>query len=64
MVFKNRRRAMLSSRVYPKATFVRDSFYGPLALNDVNLGAECYRWFAEAQNRRHGTDSLRRAVQP
>ncbi len=41
---------MLSSHVYPKATFVRDSFYGPLALNDVNLGAECYRWFAEAQN--------------
>jgi hypothetical protein len=50
VVVKNRRRAMLSSHVYPKATFVRDSFYGPLALNDVNLGAECYRWFAEAQN--------------
>jgi hypothetical protein len=50
VVIKNRRRAMLSSRVYPKATFVRDSFYGPLALSDVNLGAECYRWFAEAQN--------------
>ncbi len=50
VVVKNKRRAMLSSRVYPKATFVRDSFYGPLALNDVNLGAECYRWFAETQN--------------
>jgi hypothetical protein len=50
VVVKNRRRAMLSSHVYPKATFVRDSFYGPLALNDVYLGAECYRWFAEAQN--------------
>jgi hypothetical protein len=50
IVIKNRRRAMLSSHIYPKATFVRDSLYGPLALNDVNLGAECYRWFAEAQN--------------
>jgi hypothetical protein len=50
VVIKNRRRAMLSSRVYPKATFVRDSLYGPLALNDVNLSAECYRWFAETQN--------------
>jgi hypothetical protein len=50
VVVKNKRRAMLSSHVYPKATFVRDSFYGPLAMNDVNLGAECYRWFAETQN--------------
>jgi len=50
IVVKNRRRAMLSSHVYPKATFVRDALYGPLALNDVNLSAECYRWFAEAQN--------------
>jgi hypothetical protein len=50
VVVKNRRRAMLSSHIYPKATFVRDAFYGPLALNDVNLSAECYRWFAEAQN--------------
>jgi hypothetical protein len=50
VVVKNRRRAMLSSHVYPKATFVRDAFYGPLALNDINLSAECYRWFAEAQN--------------
>ena len=50
VVVKNRRRAMLSSHVYPKATFVRDSFYGPLALNDAWLGTECYRWFAETQN--------------
>jgi len=57
---KNKRRAMLSSHVYPKATFVRDSFYGPLALNDVNLGAECYRWFAETQN--PGTGQIRCAV--
>jgi hypothetical protein len=60
VVVKNRRRAMLSSHVYPKATFVRDAFYGPLALNDVNLGAECYRWFAEAQN--PGTGQIRCAV--
>jgi hypothetical protein len=50
VVFKNGRRAMLSSHVYPKATFVRDSFYGPLALNDAALSAECYRWFAGTQN--------------
>ena len=60
VVVKNRRRAMLSSHVYPKATFVRDSFYGPLALNDVNLGAECYRWFAETQN--PATGQIRCAV--
>ncbi len=60
VVIKNRRRAMLSSHVYPKATFVRDSLYGPLALNDVNLSAECYRWFAEAQN--PGTGQIRCAV--
>src|SRR5512137_941063 len=60
VVWKNRRRAMLSSHVYPKATFVRDSFYGPLALNDVNLSAECYRWFAEMQN--PATGQIRCAV--
>ena len=60
VVVKNKRRAMLSSRVYPKATFVRDSFYGPLALNDVNLGADCYRWFAETQN--PATGQIRCAV--
>jgi hypothetical protein len=41
---------MLSSRVYPKATFVRDSLYGPLAMNDIALSAECYRWFLDMQN--------------
>jgi hypothetical protein len=60
VVVKNKRRAMLSSHVYPKATFVRDSFYGPLALNDVNLGADCYRWFAETQN--PATGQIRCAV--
>jgi hypothetical protein len=60
VVVKRRRRAMLSSHVYPKATFVRDAFYGPLALNDVNLSAECYRWFAEAQN--PATGQIRCAV--
>ena len=60
VVVKNKRRAMLSSHVYPKATFVRDAFYGPLALNDVNLGAECYRWFAETQN--PATGQIRCAV--
>lgn len=60
VVVKNKRRAMLSSHVYPKATFVRDSFYGPLALNDVNLGADCYRWFAETQN--SNTGQIRCAV--
>jgi hypothetical protein len=50
IVFRNRRRAMLSSHVYPKATFVRDSLYGPLAMNDIALSAECYHWFAAAQN--------------
>ncbi len=60
VVVKNKRRAMLSSHVYPKATFVRDSFYGPLALNDVNLGADCYRWFAETQN--PNTGQIRCAV--
>jgi hypothetical protein len=60
VVIKNRRRAMLSSRVYPKATFVRDAFYGPLALNDVNISADCYRWFAETQN--PNTGQIRCAV--
>ncbi len=60
VVVRNQRRAMLSSHVYPKATFVRDSFYGPLALDDAYLGAECYRWFAEAQN--PATGQIRCAV--
>ena len=42
-------RAILSSRIYPKGTFVRDAFYGPLALNDPVLSADCYRWFARTQ---------------
>lgn len=42
-------RALLSSRLYP-GTYVRDAlFWGPLALNDPTLGADCYRWFAESQ---------------
>jgi hypothetical protein len=49
IVTRNARRAIVSSQLYPKATFVRDAFYGPLALNDVGLSAECYRWFADAQ---------------
>ena len=42
-------RAILSSRIYPKGTFVRDAFYGPLALNDVELSRDCYRWFERTQ---------------
>lgn len=49
IVTRNGQRAMLSSQLYPKATFVRDAFYGPLALDDVGLSAECYRWFERAQ---------------
>ncbi len=59
-VIKNRRRAMLSSYAYPKATFVRDSLYGPLAMNDIALSAECYRWFSETQN--PDTGQIRTAV--
>lgn len=50
VVIRNRQRAILSSRVYPKAIFVRDSFYGPLALNDARLGYDCYRWFERTQD--------------
>lgn len=60
VVTRRRRRAMLSSHVYPKATFVRDSLYGPLAMNDIALSAECYRWFAETQN--PDTGQIRTAV--
>lgn len=42
-------RAILSSRIYPKGTFVRDAFYGPLALSDPSLGYDCYRWFERTQ---------------
>jgi len=49
IVTHNLRRAILSSSLYPKATFIRDAFYGPLALSDLGLSNECYRWFAETQ---------------
>ncbi len=49
IVTRSAQRAMLSSQLYPKATFVRDAFYGPLALSDVGLSAECLRWFARTQ---------------
>ena len=42
-------RAILSSHIYPKGTFVRDAFYGPLALNDIGLSRDCYRWFERTQ---------------
>src|SRR5690606_17348879 len=43
------KRAMLSSRLYP-GTYVRDAlFWGPLALDDPELGYECYTWFADSQ---------------
>ncbi len=42
-------RAILSSRIYPKGTFVRDAFYGPMALDDPALSGECYRWFERTQ---------------
>lgn len=49
IVYRNGERAILSSRIYPKGTFVRDAFYGPLALNDVDLSRDCYRWFERTQ---------------
>jgi hypothetical protein len=49
IVRRRGQRAMLSSRAYPKGTFVRDAFYGPLALNDVELSRDCYRWFERTQ---------------
>ena len=42
-------RAILSSRIYPKGTFVRDAFYGPMALDDADLSRDCYRWFERTQ---------------
>jgi hypothetical protein len=59
-VTRNGRRAMLSSHIYPKATFIRDAFYGPLAMNDIALSAECYQWFARTQDR--VTGQIRTAV--
>lgn len=60
IVVKQGRRAMLSSPLYPKATFIRDAFYGPLAMDDLGLSAECYQWFARTQHR--GTGQIRTAV--
>src|SRR5690606_14523863 len=43
------KRAKPSSRLYP-GTYVRDAlFWGPLALDDPELGYECYTWFADSQ---------------
>lgn len=56
----NGQRAILSSPLYPKATFMRDAFYGPLALNDLGLSIDCYDWFARTQQR--GTGQIRTAV--
>jgi hypothetical protein len=60
IIIRNGQRAMLSSHVYPKATFVRDAFYGPLALNDPQLGYDCYRWFEQTQDQASG--QIRTAV--
>lgn len=60
IVIKRGQRAMLSSPLYPKATFVRDAFYGPLAMDDLGLSAECYQWFVRTQHR--GTGQIRTAV--
>jgi len=49
IVHRRGERAILSSRIYPRGTFVRDAFYGPLALHDVALSLDCYRWFARTQ---------------
>jgi len=49
IVFVNGRRALLSAELYP-GTYIRDAlFWGPLALNDSKLGAECYQWFNDSQ---------------
>ncbi len=60
IVQHDNRRAALSSHLYPKATFIRDAFYGPLAMDDVGLSADCYQWFARSQHR--GTGQIRTAV--
>jgi len=49
VVTRRGERAILSSRIYPKGTFVRDAFYGPMALGDVELSRDCYRWFERTQ---------------
>ena len=60
VVVHDGQRALLSSHFYPQATYVRDAFYGPLALNDAGLSTECYRWFARAQDTTTG--QIRTAV--
>lgn len=60
IVTRSGQRAQLSSHLYPRATFIRDAFYGPLALDDVGLSAECYRWFARTQH--PNTGQIRTAV--
>ncbi|MCA9936778.1 MAG: hypothetical protein KC415_22740 [Anaerolineales bacterium] len=48
IVVVNGRRALLSAKIYP-GTYVRDAiFWGPLGLDDPQLGYECYQWFAES----------------
>jgi hypothetical protein len=49
IVVRSNGRAILSSHIYPKGTFVRDAFYGPVALDDVKLSRDCYRWFERTQ---------------
>lgn len=49
IILRNGERAILSSHIYPKGTFVRDAFYGPMALNDVVLSRDCYCWFERTQ---------------
>ena len=49
IVQRDGQRAMLSSHLYPKATFIRDAFYGPLALDDLSLSLDCYQWFTRTQ---------------
>ncbi len=49
VVLMNGRRAMLSSRLYPQGTYIRDAFYGPWALGDLALSQEAYEWFVESQ---------------
>lgn len=60
IVTRNGQRAQLASRLYPRAIFIRDAFYGPLAMDDVGLSAECYRWFTRTQN--SDTGQIRTAV--
>lgn len=59
IVYRNGRRAVLSSHLYP-GTYIRDAlFWGPLALDDPALGFESYQWFANTQL---ATGQIRTAV--